>query len=150
MMTSSAILACDIHDRVNKLQAWYATISPQSLSRIEEFYTEQAYFKDPFNEVNERSKIRRIFEHMFETTENPCFIFDDCIIAGDQAFLSWRFVFGLRGKQYKVTGASHLRFSSDGKVCMHRDYWDPAEELWEKLPILGAFIGWLRKKFNAV
>ncbi|WMW82470.1 nuclear transport factor 2 family protein [Undibacterium cyanobacteriorum] len=148
-MTSSAFLACDIQERVNKLQVWYATMSPQTLPRIDDFYTEQAYFKDPFNEVNERSKIKRIFEHMFETTENPSFIFDDCIISGDQAFLSWRFVFGLRGKQYKVMGASHLRFASDGKVCMHRDYWDPAEELWEKLPILGAFIGWLRKKFVA-
>lgn len=149
-MTSSALVSFDIHERVTKLQAWYATISPQTLHRIDEFYAEQAFFKDPFNEVNERNKIKRIFEHMFETTEKPVFIFDDCIIAGDQAFLSWRFVFGLRGKQYKVIGASHLRFASDGKICMHRDYWDPAEELWQKLPILGIFIRWLRRKFVAV
>jgi hypothetical protein len=34
-----------------------------------------------------------------------------------------------------------------GLVILHRDYWDAAEELLQKLPIVGAPIRWLRKKF---
>ena len=32
---------------------------------------------------------------------------------------------------------------------MHRDYWDAAEELYEKLPILGGLMRWLKRR-NAV
>lgn len=29
---------------------------------------------------------------------------------------------------------------------MHRDYWDAAEELYEKLPVLGDLMRWLRRQ----
>jgi steroid delta-isomerase len=28
---------------------------------------------------------------------------------------------------------------------MHRDYWDAAEELYEKLPLVGALMRWLKR-----
>jgi len=28
----------------------------------------------------------------------------------------------------------------------HRDYWDAAEELYEKLPVIGALMRWLKKR----
>jgi steroid delta-isomerase len=34
-------------------------------------------------------------------------------------------------------------------VDVHRDYWDAAEELFEKLPFVGRLICLLRKKFSA-
>ncbi len=44
-----------------------------------------------------------------------------------------------------IRGASHLRFAGDGRIAMHRDYWDAAEELYEKLPLLGALMRWLKR-----
>jgi steroid Delta-isomerase len=48
-----------------------------------------------------------------------------------------------------VRGTSHLRFASDGKICYHRDYWDAAEELYEKLPAIGAVMRWLKLRANS-
>jgi steroid Delta-isomerase len=31
-------------------------------------------------------------------------------------------------------------------VVFHRDYWDAAEELYEKLPVIGALMRWLKKR----
>jgi steroid delta-isomerase len=31
-------------------------------------------------------------------------------------------------------------------VAYHRDYWDSAEELYEKVPLLGAFMCWLKRR----
>jgi steroid delta-isomerase len=31
---------------------------------------------------------------------------------------------------------------------MHRDYWDAAEELYEKLPVLGSVMRWLKARAN--
>jgi len=39
-----------------------------------------------------------------------------------------------------INGGSHLMFSREGLVNYHRDYWDAAEELYEKIPILGWFL----------
>lgn len=134
--------------QVQDIMDWYATLSPASLSSIARFYTDEAKFKDPFNEVSGVAAIRTIFEHMFVTTQEPRFIFDEVIEQDQKAFLTWEFHFGLRGKNYVVKGGSMLTFNTQGLITDHRDYWDAAEELWEKLPMIGGLIGWLRRQFK--
>ncbi len=134
---------------LKKITIWYETLSIDTLPDIQNFYAPKAKFKDPFNEVTGIDSIQKIFVHMFETTENPKFVFFDRIEQDNQAFLTWHFVFGLKGKQYTVKGGSHLRFNEAGRIVDHRDYWDAAEELWQKLPLIGAPIRWLRRKFSA-
>jgi len=46
-------------------------------------------------------------------------------------------------------GDDNPRFAPDGRIAMHRDYWDAAEELYEKLPLLGSLMRWLRRRANA-
>jgi hypothetical protein len=74
----------------------------------------------------------------------------DRILQGDQAFLTWDFVFRLRRFDTEtlqtVRGATHIAFNSQGLVTLHRDYWDVAEELYEKLPVLGALMRWLKRR----
>jgi len=38
-----------------------------------------------------------------------------------------------------------LKFDAAGKVNYHRDYWDAAEELYEKLPLIGPLMRGLRR-----
>lgn len=134
--------------QVQYIMDWYATLNPASLNHIARFYADEAKFKDPFNEVCGVEKIRGIFEHMFATTEEPRFVFDEVIEQAHKAFLTWEFHFGLRGKHYIVKGGSMLTFNDQGLITDHRDYWDAAEELWEKLPIVGGLVGWLRRRFK--
>lgn len=42
-----------------------------------------------------------------------------------------------RGQTQSSTGISHLRFERDGHVVMRHDYWDSADGLYEKVPLLG-------------
>ena len=49
----------------------------------------------------------------------------------------------------RVRGGSHLVFAADGRIEAHRDYWDAAEELYEKLPVLGTLLRWLRGRMSA-
>jgi hypothetical protein len=134
---------------LEKIIAWYSTLSPATLPEIHTLYAAHATFKDPFNEVTGVPAIQQIFLHMFATTENPRFVVIDAFEQGQQAFLGWQFLFGLNGKNYTVIGGTHLRLNDQGQIIEHRDYWDPAEELWQKLPLIGAPVRWLRKKFSA-
>lgn len=131
-----------------KLTTWYATLTIDTLPDLHLFYAPMATFKDPFNEVTGIPAIQKIFVHMFDTTDNPRFEFIDTIEQNSQAFVTWHFIFGLHGKEYTVKGGSHLRFDDAGLISEHRDYWDAAEELWQKLPIIGMLVRWLRGKFS--
>jgi ketosteroid isomerase-like protein len=138
--------------RVQVIVALFERLAPADLPRLAEIYTPDARFKDPFNEVRGVPAIARIFEHMFRTLDAPRFVIRDVIVQGDQCFLSWDFVFRMRrfnGAEQTIRGASHLQLARDGRIAMHRDYWDAAEELYEKLPVVGALMRWLKRRVNA-
>jgi len=136
-----------IETKLEPLLHWYSTMTATSVMQAVNFYHINARFKDPFNEVQGVGAIMRIFDHMFVTTEAPRFMMTDHILQGDQAFVTWSFTFKLKGKSYSVVGGSHLKFDEQGLVIEHRDYWDAAEELFQKLPVIGGPIRWLRRKF---
>lgn len=132
-----------------RLAQFYETLTPAALADLGQLYAPDARFKDPFNEVVGIAAIRRIFAHMFATTEAPRFEVTDCIEQGGQAMLGWTFRFALRGRALTVRGVTHLRFDADGLVTLHRDYWDAAEELYEKLPLLGGLMRAIRRRLRA-
>jgi hypothetical protein len=129
---------------------FFESLTPASLDRLDTLYAPQAYFKDPFNEVNNLADIRKIFSHMYEALEQPRFVVTGCIVDGAQCFLTWEFRFRFRNfdrrTEQSVRGGSHLKFNAQGLLEFHRDYWDAAEELYEKLPMVGGLMRWLKKR----
>ena len=138
--------------RVARVVTMFESITPADVARLGEFYAPDALFKDPFNEVQGVPAIEKVFAHMFAALDVPRFVVRDIVVDGDQCFLSWDFLFRFkrfsRGEQV-VRGGSHLRFDAQGRVVLHRDYWDAAEELYEKLPVVGSLMRWLKKRANS-
>ncbi len=138
--------------RVARVVAMFESLTPADVARLAEFYTADARFKDPFNDVQGVPAIQRIFAHMFEALDEPRFVVRDVVADGDQCFLTWDMHF--RMKRFSrapqvIHGGSHLRFDAGGKVALHRDYWDAAEELYEKLPAIGTLMRWLKRRANS-
>jgi ketosteroid isomerase-like protein len=142
-----------MRQRFQQIAHYFETLTPESVSALKDYYSETARFKDPFNEVVGVPAIQKIFEHMFVSLEKPHFVITGQVIEGDQAFLTWEFRF--RFKRFDtqtdqvVLGTSHLVLDAQRRISMHRDYWDVAEELYEKLPWVGALMRWLKKKANS-
>jgi hypothetical protein len=128
-----------------RLLAWYEQLSPDSVGQIEQFYHPTCYFKDPFNELYERSSLEDLFARMFVNVQQPRFIIIDTVSEGHNTFIIWQFHFHLRQRSSQINGSSHLKFDENGLVVFHRDYWDAAEELYEKLPIIGFILKQLKK-----
>lgn len=133
---------------LDRLADFYETLSPASLARLPEFYSADSWFKDPFNEVRGVAAIERVFAHMFRQVQSPRFVVTDRI-GGVNAVLVWEFHYRHRGAAAVIRGASHLRFGPDGKVQFHRDYWDAAEELYMRQPLLGGLMRLLRRLLAA-
>ena len=135
-----------------RLRAAFEQLTPESLARLEEVYTADAWFKDPFNEVRGVPAIRAIFEHMFASLGSPRFVVLDAVVQGRQVFLVWDMLFfapRLGPGEQRIHGASHLLLAADGRIERHRDYWDAAEELYEKIPLVGGLMRWLKKRASS-
>jgi steroid delta-isomerase len=133
-----------------RVVAFFEHIAPDDVGRIGEIYAADAYFRDPFNEVRGVPAIARVFAHMFEQLDDCRFVITDTVADGEGALLVWVFTFRIRRWRRRelqaIHGASHLKFTADGKVGYHRDYWDAAEELYAKLPLIGPVLRFLRRK----
>lgn len=141
--------ASAIDPRTQRVADFYEDLVPEDLDRLALVYTEDAFFKDPFNEVRGLASIRHIFEHMFQQLAAPRFEVLSQVSQGDEAWLSWYFWIQRGGEPMCIRGATQLRYAPDGRVCWHRDYWDPAEELYSHIPVLGVLMRWLRRKLSA-
>lgn len=128
---------------------WYAALTPESLRALCLLYRTDAHFKDPFNDVRGHAAISRVFSHMFAVTVAPRFLLGENLSQDRRLFVTWDFDFGLGQRRYLVHGSSLIKFDEDGLVASHRDYWDPTEELWQHLPVLGRPVAWLRRRFEA-
>ena len=140
-------------DHVAHIVRFFETLTPQSVAQLGQFYDPQARFTDPFNDVVGVAAIRPIFEHMFVSLQQPRFVVTQQVLQGSQCFLTWEFRFYFKGykagQEQVILGASHLVLSSAGLVTVHRDYWDAAQELYEKLPVLGSVMRWLKRRVNS-
>ena len=110
---------------LDELIVFYNEFSPASVARFPEFYSDNAYFKDLFNEVRGLPAIQRIFTHMFGQVAEPRFVVTEKVADANGAMLVWEFSFAVkllgRHKAQAIRGVSHLRFDTQGKVCYHRD-----------------------------
>jgi steroid Delta-isomerase len=134
---------------ISRVVHFFEHLAPQDLARLHEHYTADARFKDPFNSVQGVPAITAVFRHMFDTLDKPRFIVKDVVKEGPQCFLTWDFVFHMRRfdrAEQRIHGGSLLSFADDGRISAHRDYWDAAEELYEKLPVLGGLMRWLKRR----
>ena len=138
-------------DNLQRVVHFYESLTFDSVSQIESMYSQDALFKDSFNEVRGIPAIRRIFLHMFNQVDAPRFEITTKIVQGDTAFLTWNFYFRMKRfskDEQCMRGATHLEFSENGHITLHRDYCDVAEELYEKIPMLGGLMRFLKNAAN--
>lgn len=130
---------------------FYETLTRDSLKEIDRYFTKDARFRDPFNDVTGADKIRRVFEDMFKTIGTPQFKVVDMAWSNAEdgsAYMLWTFKYQIRGRGLPVTvnGISAMIFNTDGRVRSHVDYWDAAQGLYEHLPVIGTVLRWIRKR----
>ncbi|MFO1339799.1 MAG: nuclear transport factor 2 family protein [Burkholderiaceae bacterium] len=131
---------------VARVIALFEGLQPADLARLGDFYAADARFKDPFNDVTGLAAVARVYGHMFEALGTPRFTVLQAIGSGADVVLTWDFDFRLGRRPLRIHGASHLVFDVGGRIVLHRDYWDAAEELYAKLPWLGVLMRALQRR----
>lgn len=134
---------------LDALVTFFEALTPADIERFDAFYAPDAHFVDPFNDVRGVAAIAAIFRHMFEQLDAPRFVVTERFEQAGQAVLIWSLHCRLGGRPVDIPGASHLRFADDGRVRAHRDFWDAASGVYEKLPLLGGVMRCARRRLRA-
>lgn len=136
-------------DRGADYVQYYETLTRERLSTLSRYVTDDMRFKDPFNDVRGVEAYRVLLGKMFDAIPDIRFSVSHRALSGDACFLRWR----CRGtlqvagrKPWVVEGMSELRFADDGRVREHVDHWDAAEQFYEKLPVLGPVLRFIRRR----
>jgi steroid delta-isomerase len=122
---------------------------PDTIDAVVALCADDVRFTDPFNDVTGKTAYRHVFEDMFTKVSDLTFAVDECHGAGRQWMLRWSYAarLGVLGHT-TIEGASYVELGEDGLVVRHADYWD-AGRVYERIPVLGAAIGWLRRRISA-
>lgn len=142
-----------LSEDIDRIVRVFEALSESTLGELGTIYAPDAHFADPFQAVHGIDAIEQVFRHMFATLAHPRFVVTGSVVQADQCVLLWDFRFRFRSFRTQVDqslpGVSHLRLDGQGRITHHQDYWDAAHGLYQKMPLIGALMRWLRKRVNS-
>lgn len=119
---------------------------------VEATYAPDVFFNDTLKSVRGSAALKIYLLHSAEAVE-------DCRVTVEETtrtdrgeyLLRWRMMIRFkrfrRGVDTWTIGASHLRFTADGRVAYQQDYWNAADGIYQHLPVVGAAIRWIQRRF---
>ncbi len=123
---------------------FFEGIQPGNVDEIRALVTNDVRFKDPFNDVRGQDRLCRLLAKMFEDAAEISFAMREQAGDGPVHFLRWTFTCRPRSRfvkeRWPIDGVSMIRFARDGLVQEHIDYWDAAEQIYGRLPVLGPLL----------
>lgn len=132
-----------------RLQSYFAAMTPESVrQRTTTVYAPRAYLNDTLVAIEGADRIREYFIHTTERSSQLRVEFLDHARVGPDYYVRWRMTVqaeGLNGGEPVVTyGMTQFRFDREGRVLIHKDFWDPATGFYEQLPVLGSVLRAIR------
>ncbi|HEY9129851.1 MAG TPA: nuclear transport factor 2 family protein [Sulfurovum sp.] len=132
-----------------KLTQFFENLKEEtSIDDFRTIYDGQVRFKDPFNEVKGIDAVHGIFAHMYRNLDAPKFTITEYIDKIDVAYVKWEFHFSFKNDRAEemFEGVSRLVMNEERRVVEHVDYWDAAEHMYEKMPIIGWLLRTIKRK----
>lgn len=140
-------------DVIERYCAAMERTQPSTVDELLAFFADDARFKDPFSDVRGKDKIRRAFVKAHADADDVRIHITDKAKGGDAHYLRWTLTcmpkgFMRRQGELVVHGLSEIHVDDEGRVTAHIDYWDPALDLYRRVPVLGSVLGALRRQIG--
>lgn len=135
-------------DYVAKINGTFNDFDGKNEAILNEFYAADVVFVDPVVRVEGLASLKKYYAHAYSKVKAIRFEFGDMIIENRRISAPWTMhlaVQGLNGGQsFKVHGCSNFEFNQEGKVIYHRDYVDLGAMVYERLPLQGKVISFIK------
>lgn len=135
------------------VEEFFNRLTKDSMDLVDRFYAEDTHFLDPVVDLRGREAVRKYYENLYRNVETIRFDFSGTVQQGDEQVAFWTMVLrakGLNGgREVQVVGNSHFRFDPVTRLAVyHRDYFDMGEFIYERLPVLGRLIRYIKARFS--
>lgn len=143
----------DVETASSRYRRFIENLSPDTVQQLDELAAPAIHFRDPLNDTHGVDSTKRVLVRIFREVDDPRYIVTHAAIDGDTCFYRWRFTcrprMSGRGQPWIVDGITEVRFDDQGRVVEHVDYWDAGHYLYERIPLFGYLIRFLRKRLAA-
>lgn len=132
--------------------AFFNKLDSTCTENLYNVYTEDVTFQDPLHRIEGLMELESYFAALYAQVTTCRFHFHHRQRLNDTAFVTWTMYLVhpslARGGEVTVEGCSQLVFAGDGsgRVRRHRDYFDVGELLYERLPLLGSVVKWIKQR----
>jgi len=133
-------------DAFDRYKKFLESLTATDVGSLKDHVSEDIRFSDPFHDVQGVDAMASIFDRLFETVTNVQFEVLDHAVDGSLVFFRWRLSANLSGKGWRVEGVTHLTFNAERVVVSHREYWDAASQFYERFPVIGPLLRYLRRR----
>lgn len=121
------------------------------VQRTKEVYAADVYFRDPFKEIHGEPDFEAYLLRGAGSVRDFSMDWLDVSESHGDYYFRWTMSVTLKRDSAdvpptRVSGISHVRFGADGKVVFHQDYFDGAALIYEKVPVMGSVIRWIKKR----
>jgi hypothetical protein len=131
---------------------YYENLRPETVEDLRPLVDRNVHFRDPFNDFKGVELVIKVMKDMFRDSDDPKFLITERLCEGSIAILKWEMTFRPKRLATKepwlIIGMSELRFDEAGKITAHLDYWDAATYFYERIPLLGSAIRFVKRKLK--
>lgn len=126
------------------VQDFYNQFNKDTINSLDTFYTKDVQFADPLGEIKGVQAMKDYYANMYKNVTAIKFEFNEAICEGANCIFFWKMTFSsskIKGGEPLVSyGNSHIKFTTDGLIHYHRDYFDMGEFIYEHIPVVGYLV----------
>lgn len=134
-------------DRIREI---FTLMGRDTLHLVDEFYSPDVEFIDPFHRVAGREALRAYYAKMYANVQEIRWSFRGETAGADELVLYWTMTYRhprlAGGRPVSLEGCTRLVYGDDGRIRLHRDYFDAGALLYEHVPLLGRVVRFIRER----
>jgi outer membrane murein-binding lipoprotein Lpp len=139
-------------EAISYFETFSGDISASNITNnLSKVYAANIYFRDPFKEIHGLPDFQTYLLRDSASVSQYTIDWQDVGCSDGDYYFRWVMTVKLKrdGKHKPASqtcGISEIRFGADGKVIYEQDYFDAGSFLYERLPILGGEIRFIKKR----
>ena len=153
-----------MHPTVERFQSFYSDLkhSSENLSadnlntynsnpKLQALYSDDITFIDPVHSISGIQQLAAYLQGNCQQLISCRFEVESINQLPGEAYIHWRMSYQhpklIGGRISTIDGISHIKF--DDKVHYHRDYFDMGAMIYQKLPLIGPVIRYIKNRMQA-
>lgn len=137
---------------IQRFKDFFANLTEQTVrEKTKSTYAEDVFFNDTLKTVRGNEALEDYFLETAKNAKKVHATVQDVAVSDGNYYVRWvmdvEFAKFKKGETIRTIGITHVRFTPDGEIALHQDFWDPSAGLYEHIPVLGAAIRAIKSQF---